>query len=201
MRKIKNSRNQKLKLLAFVVFFGALGAYFVFASFARQPYNPYNPKSETGIATYYDNTVVGGQGTCAAIHYERGKLLRVTNKKPGPQYNRSILCRVSDAGPFGEGRVIDLNTDDFVILAGGTSVGVVPVKLELTTLEAEKKAAKKCANNESDSCSLTDIKVVEKAPEPAQPESEEESGGIEKVAEFTKDNLQPIVKFVLSQIF
>ena len=99
---------------------------------ARNVYNPYNPSTESGYATYYDNPTVGGQGHCAAIHYGRGALLKVTNLKPGSQmYGASIVCRVSDAGPFGPGRVIDLNRQDFNLLSGTKGAGVILVKLEL----------------------------------------------------------------------
>ena len=128
---IKKKFNKRL--LIFVVIFAALGAYLIYLSFAS-PYNPYNPPSETGIATYYDNPTVGGPGHCAAIHYARGKKLKVTNKNPASElYNTSIKCIVSDAGPFGDGRVVDLNTNDFIKLAGSRSVGVLKVKLELVT--------------------------------------------------------------------
>jgi hypothetical protein len=126
---------RKKHLWIVVLIFAAIGGYIIIRSFAS-PYNPYNPPTETGIATYYNNAVVGGPGHCAAIHYARGKTIKVTNKKVGnPLYDTSLICEVSDAGPFGDGRVVDLNTDDFRKLAGSTSLGVLQVQLDLVEPE------------------------------------------------------------------
>lgn len=140
-----DKKGRRIRFVLLVGLFAGLGAYIIATTLAS-PYNPYNPSSETGTATYYDNTVVGGQGYCAAIHYSRGKTIKVTNNNKGnPKYGASIKCVVSDAGPFGPGRVVDLNTEDFTKLSGDKSVGVLKVRLELIEEKPVEKTKKPAA--------------------------------------------------------
>jgi rare lipoprotein A len=78
------------------------------------------PAKETGIATWYDTF----DGTCAHVSLPMGTVVIVTNVATG----KSTTCRVADRGPFGEGRVIDLDTDIFAELAD-PQAGVIPVQL------------------------------------------------------------------------
>ncbi len=69
-----------------------------------------------GLASYYARSLHGrrtasgsrydgGAMTCAHRRHAFGTVLRVTDVETG----RSVLVRVTDRGPFSEGRVIDLS--------------------------------------------------------------------------------------------
>ena len=89
------------------------------------PPPPPRPKAtETGIATWYQIT----DGTCAHVTLPFGTVVTVTNLGNGV----STTCTVADRGPFGEGRVIDLDLETFAKLVD-PSAGTAPVKLEWET--------------------------------------------------------------------
>ncbi|MDD3487026.1 MAG: ubiquitin-like domain-containing protein [Candidatus Moranbacteria bacterium] len=79
-------------------------------------------KTQTGDATWYVN---GSDMTCASLDFPFGTYLRVTNKSNG----KSVIVQVNDSGPYGKGRVIDLNKKAFQKIAG-IGAGVVKVKVE-----------------------------------------------------------------------
>ena len=79
-------------------------------------------KTQTGAATWYEN---GDGMTAASLDFAYGKYLRVTNRASG----RSVIVQVNDSGPYGKGRVIDLNKKAFQKIAD-LGAGVVNVKVE-----------------------------------------------------------------------
>lgn len=79
-------------------------------------------KTQTGAATWYVN---GDDLTCASLDFANGKYLRVTNRANG----KSIIVQVNDSGPYGKGRVIDLNKKAFQKI-GDIGAGVINVKVE-----------------------------------------------------------------------
>jgi len=79
-------------------------------------------KTQTGAATWYSN---GNDLTCASLDFAHGKYLRVTNRANG----KSVIVLVNDSGPYGKGRVIDLNKKAFQKI-GDIGAGVINVKVE-----------------------------------------------------------------------
>lgn len=79
-------------------------------------------KTQTGTATWYTN---GDDLTCASLDFPQGKYLRVTNRANG----RSVIVQVNDSGPYGKGRIIDLNKKAFQKIAD-LGAGVISVKVE-----------------------------------------------------------------------
>lgn len=79
-------------------------------------------KTQTGTATWYSN---GNEMTCASLDFAFGKYLRVTNRANG----KSVIVQVNDSGPYGKGRIIDLNKKAFQKIAD-ISAGVISVKVE-----------------------------------------------------------------------
>jgi len=79
-------------------------------------------KTQSGAATWYEN---GNAMTCASLDFAQGKYLRVTNRTNG----RSVIVQVNDSGPYGKGRVIDLNKPAFKKI-GDLGAGVLNVKVE-----------------------------------------------------------------------
>lgn len=79
-------------------------------------------KTQTGAATWY---VFGNDLTCASLDFAFGKYLRVTNRANG----KSVIVQVNDSGPYGKGRVIDLNKKAFQKI-GDIGAGVINVKVE-----------------------------------------------------------------------
>lgn len=79
-------------------------------------------KTQTGDATWY---VYGDDLTCASLDFAFGKYLRVTNRSNG----KSVIVKVNDSGPYGKGRVIDLNKKAFQKIAD-IGAGVINVKVE-----------------------------------------------------------------------
>jgi hypothetical protein len=79
-------------------------------------------KTQTGAATWY---VFGDDMTAASLTFARGKYLRVTNRANG----KSVIVQVNDSGPYGKGRVIDLNKKAFQKI-GDIGAGVINVKVE-----------------------------------------------------------------------
>jgi len=79
-------------------------------------------KTQTGTATWYS---FGDGMTCASLDFAFGKYLRVTNRASG----RSVIVQVNDSGPYGKGRIIDLNKPAFKKI-GDLGAGVMNVKVE-----------------------------------------------------------------------
>ncbi|MFH0930195.1 MAG: ubiquitin-like domain-containing protein [Candidatus Moraniibacteriota bacterium] len=79
-------------------------------------------KIQSGSATWY---VHGDDMTCASLTFAKGKYLRVTNRASG----KSVIVQVNDNGPYGKGRVIDLNKKAFQKI-GDIGAGVINVKVE-----------------------------------------------------------------------
>jgi hypothetical protein len=79
-------------------------------------------KTQTGAATWY---VFGDEMTCASLDFPFGKYLRVTNRANG----KSVIVKVNDSGPYGKGRIIDLNKKAFQKI-GDLGAGVINVKVE-----------------------------------------------------------------------
>lgn len=79
-------------------------------------------KTQQGGATWYAN---GSDLTCASLDFSHGKYLRVTNRANG----KSVIVQVNDSGPYGKGRVIDLNKIAFQKIAD-LGAGVINVKVE-----------------------------------------------------------------------
>lgn len=77
---------------------------------------------EVGKASWY---VAALPGTCAHRTLPKGTRVRVTHLASG----RSVICVVSDRGPYIDGRIIDLSEPDFAQLTG-SHFGVVDVKIE-----------------------------------------------------------------------
>jgi hypothetical protein len=79
-------------------------------------------KTQTGAATWYS---FGDDMTCASLDFPFGKYLRVTNRANG----KSVIVQVNDSGPYGKGRIIDLNKKAFQKI-GDIGTGVINVKVE-----------------------------------------------------------------------
>jgi len=79
-------------------------------------------KTQSGDATWYVN---GDDLTAASLDFAQGKYLRVTNRANG----KSVIVQVNDSGPYGKGRVIDLNKKAFQKI-GDIGAGVINVKVE-----------------------------------------------------------------------
>ena len=79
-------------------------------------------KTQSGDATWY---VYGDDLTAASLTFAKGKYLRVTNRTNG----KSVIVQVNDSGPYGKGRVIDLNKKAFQKIAD-IGAGVIGVKVE-----------------------------------------------------------------------
>ncbi|KKQ60243.1 MAG: Lipoprotein A family protein [Parcubacteria group bacterium GW2011_GWC1_38_22] len=82
-------------------------------------------KVHTGAASWYAWT-----GTMAAANpwLPMGSYVRVTNKANGKQ----VIVKINDRGPFGAGRIIDLDKVAFAQIAS-IGAGVVDVKMEVIT--------------------------------------------------------------------
>jgi rare lipoprotein A len=86
----------------------------------------YYPKRWTGRHTANGDRLHHDSMTCAHRKHPFGTLLRVTNQKNG----RQVIVRVTDRGPFGRGRIIDLSwaaAKELDMLRAG----VVPVTVEI----------------------------------------------------------------------
>lgn len=76
--------------------------------------------SESGKATWYRWRA----GECAHKTLPRGTVVTITNVSNG----RSATCVVTDRGPYGPGRIIDLDDDTFAQLAP-LSTGIIDVTI------------------------------------------------------------------------
>lgn len=94
-------------------------------------------QKEHGKASYYSKKATGARTasgerihhdslTCAHKFYPFGTNLKVTNLSNG----QSVIVKVTDRGPFGRGRIIDLSWGAAKAI-GMLSQGVAPVKVEL----------------------------------------------------------------------
>lgn len=79
------------------------------------------PRQQTGKASWYQ----APSGTCAHRTLPFGTVLRVTNLANG----LTVSCRVADRGPYVNGRIIDLDREDFARIADA-SAGVIDVRIE-----------------------------------------------------------------------
>lgn len=101
-------------------------------------------QSQRGKATYYSAKAAGSRTssgerlhndslTCAHRTYPFGTRLKVTNLKNG----KSVIVRVTDRGPFGRGRIIDLSVraarEIDMIAAGVVAVEVEVVSTPVST--------------------------------------------------------------------
>ena len=79
-------------------------------------------KSHSGMASWYSHT-----GTMSAANpwLPIGSYVKVTNKANG----KSVIVRINDRGPFGPGRIIDLDKVAFEKIAP-LGQGVAEVKME-----------------------------------------------------------------------
>ena len=109
-------------------------------------------QTQTGKASFYSKRASGSRTssgerlhhdslTCAHRTYPFGTMLRVTNERNG----KSVVVRVTDRGPHGRGRIIDLSyraASELGIIAQGVAVvkvervntSRVPYKLEKESL-------------------------------------------------------------------
>jgi uncharacterized protein YabE (DUF348 family) len=79
-------------------------------------------KADNGAASWYNFT---GQMTAANPWLPMGSYVKVTNKANG----KSVVVKIVDRGPFGPGRIIDLEKVAFAKIAS-IGAGVVDVKME-----------------------------------------------------------------------
>jgi hypothetical protein len=82
------------------------------------------PNSESGQATWYRQPPSYAPGGCAHKTLPFGTVVTITSHRDGKQ----ATCTVSDRGPYGPGRIIDLDDDVFVQLAP-LSTGVINVTI------------------------------------------------------------------------
>lgn len=92
--------------------------------------NKYTKKRKTANGEWFDKNAY----TAAHKTLPFGTIVRVTNKRNG----KSVNVRITDRGPFGKGRIIDLSpiaAKDLYMLRAG----VVPVIVEIISLPAKTK--------------------------------------------------------------
>lgn len=82
-------------------------------------------KTHTGMASWYSHT---GTMSAANLWLPMGSYVRVTNTENG----KSVIVKINDRGPFGNGRIIDLDKVAFAKIAS-LGAGVVNVKMEVIT--------------------------------------------------------------------
>lgn len=78
--------------------------------------------SQQGKASWF---LAGAPGECAHRTVAKGTMVKVAN----PANGRSVTCRVTDRGPYVDGRIIDLSLVDFERLAGSHE-GVIDVIIQ-----------------------------------------------------------------------
>ena len=86
-----------------------------------KPAPPPSSNSQSGQASWYD----WRPGECAHRTIAFGTIVTVIATGSG----KSVTCRVTDRGPYIQGRIIDLDESDFAKLAP-TSAGVISVRIE-----------------------------------------------------------------------
>ena len=96
------------------------------------PNSSYAQEPQRGKASYYSKRASGSRTssgdrqhhdslTCAHRTHRFGTMLRVTN----PQNGKSVVVKVTDRGPYGRGRIIDLSgraAKELDILAKGVAI-------------------------------------------------------------------------------
>lgn len=82
---------------------------------------PRPTKAQKGVASWFH----APRGTCAHKSIKKGTVVIVIR----PATGAVVTCKVTDRGPYIDGRVIDLSRDTFVALAG-VDVGVIDVRIE-----------------------------------------------------------------------
>jgi rare lipoprotein A len=92
-----------------------------------RPFTPPGPasstgQSELGQATWYQSPTPEG---CAHKTIPMGTIVTVVNVENG----KSVTCKVADRGPYAEGKIIDLSSEAFSVLAP-PSEGVIDVRVE-----------------------------------------------------------------------
>jgi len=85
---------------------------------------PPPPSIEQGLATWYRQPPRYAPDGCAHRTLPFGTVVSVTNLNTGG----STFCIVTDRGPYGEGRIIDLDDEVFLRLAP-LGVGLIPVSI------------------------------------------------------------------------
>ena len=93
--------------------------------------NKYTKKRKTANGEWFDKNTY----TAAHKTLPFGTVVRVTNNRNG----KSVNVRITDRGPFGKGRIIDLSpiaAKDLEMLRAG----VVPVIVEIISLPTKKKS-------------------------------------------------------------
>ena len=99
------------------------------SSFAQAPQKgkaSYYSKKATGARTSSGERLHHDSLTCAHRTYPFGTMLKVTNPKNG----KSVVVKVTDRGPFGRGRIIDLSwraAKELGMLAQGVAMVLVEV--------------------------------------------------------------------------
>lgn len=102
---------------------------------------PLHAQTQKGKATYYSKRMTGARTssgerlhhdslTCAHKTFPFGTRLKVTNLQNG----KEVIVRVTDRGPFGKGRIIDLSWGAAKAI-DMLSAGVVMVKVEVVNDE------------------------------------------------------------------
>lgn len=105
------------------------------------PYSSYAQEPQKGKASYYSKRATGTRTssgerlhhdslTCAHRTHQFGTMLKVTNIQNG----RTVVVRVTDRGPFGRGRIIDLSyraARELGILSQGVAMVTVELANEL----------------------------------------------------------------------
>ena len=100
-------------------------------------FKTYAQETQKGKASYYSKRATGSRTssgdrlhhdslTCAHRTHPFGTMLRVTN----PQNGKSVVVKVTDRGPYGRGRIIDLSwraAKKLDILAKGVAMVTVEV--------------------------------------------------------------------------
>jgi len=103
-----------------------------------------------GKATYYGSGYHNGRRTASGEIFDKNKLtaahktlpfgtiVLVTNKSNG----KTVTVRITDRGPFGKGRVIDLSVAAFKEIAN-LKTGVVDVTLQIIPPDPKEESTKK----------------------------------------------------------
>jgi rare lipoprotein A len=86
----------------------------------RPPPTTEAPSSQEGGASWYDYN----PGECAHQTLPKGTVVTITNLSSGA----TATCTVTDRGPYGAGRIIDLDKSTFAQLADPSS-GIIQVRI------------------------------------------------------------------------
>jgi rare lipoprotein A len=129
-----------------VKFLSPASAAVLLALLSSPSFGTYPGAVETGIASYYHDSLHGNRTASGQI-YDKGKMsaahkslplgsrVRVTDTRTG----KSIVVRVNDRGPFIEGRIIDLSRRAAQKL-GIIRRGITPVKVEVLNVAGGRGA-------------------------------------------------------------